>query len=343
MEDKKSIKSQFSDNARKLIKEEFYNNCFLCKKYTIEGQCAHIVSMALTGPRSYMNYNQYSHLSPEVAKKIFDHWSNGLWACYECHKKIDKNPEEHTLEYLLSLKYGIYSQYSTYDDTHKNSYDVYKNIINNVIENIKINKDITEIDIKKINSFFNDNRYLVDMCDLANNFINEIYNTSYIYRHLSKTNLLNDIIYEFCLALGSNKILLNKYENAVWELIELVGNISSIHINKKNIDQNDLNNYCKLIKSYSYILAVADDKQTNNIKEVGYHILKTNNITDEFVKNYFDFIVKAGLLFKTNRYIDDLEKKFISENIKHENDIINIIDLSSLGCYNTVFNKKFKF
>jgi hypothetical protein len=97
----------FSEKHVNQLVLDFKSLCALCDKFICKslGQGGHIVSLSPKGPRSYKNYEQYNHLEDFHAKKIFDHNSNGLWLCYECHRKIDViEPEKYPMELLYVLR-----------------------------------------------------------------------------------------------------------------------------------------------------------------------------------------------------------------------------------------------
>jgi hypothetical protein len=88
----KEKKSGFSEKHVKQLVSDFKSMCAMCEKPTEKsfGQGAHIISLCKKGPRSYKTYEQYSDLDDLTAEKIFGHNTNGLWLCYDCHRKIDK-------------------------------------------------------------------------------------------------------------------------------------------------------------------------------------------------------------------------------------------------------------
>lgn len=103
-DENKELRSRFSNEARKRIKEMFNYMCVLCDTHTEIGQCGHIISIASSGPRSYKTIKKYRKLDEYNAKKIFNHEDNGLWLCYPCHQIIDSDCDTYTHKYLESLR-----------------------------------------------------------------------------------------------------------------------------------------------------------------------------------------------------------------------------------------------
>lgn len=133
----------FTEKDKKIIMKEFDNKCFNCKSHKENGQCIHIISLDNKGPRSYKEIEQYSRLSEDDAKKIFNHNTNGLWTCNDCNKNIHDNPDKYDTNKLLYFKYENKLHHSN------NKFDAPENIrkkkLRNILMNINTNNSADRI------------------------------------------------------------------------------------------------------------------------------------------------------------------------------------------------------
>ena len=77
--------SEFNFSQTCQIKKDFKYTCCMCNIFAENGQCAHIISTTISGPRNYKE--MYGKLDHESALSIFNHINNAIYLCCECYQK----------------------------------------------------------------------------------------------------------------------------------------------------------------------------------------------------------------------------------------------------------------
>lgn len=156
----------FNEITKKDLEREASSMCSICskktfiteysKKYNI-GQAAHIIAAGPTGPRSDIS----KRINDEFIKSI----KNGIWLCPTCHIKIDRNPNDYTIECLLKIKsdhlehlddfpkYKLLPSKVTDNLTKKNIYTYFNNFKSKkeIIKSLTLDELINELEIKSKN------------------------------------------------------------------------------------------------------------------------------------------------------------------------------------------------
>ena len=102
---RKDKRDDFKDSVRNTLRQRAGDRCCLCRKptsgpgtdpnkaYNI-GEAAHITAAAEGGPR----YDK------DMKSDVRSSAENGIWLCCNCHKKVDSDEIEYTVEKLKQLK-----------------------------------------------------------------------------------------------------------------------------------------------------------------------------------------------------------------------------------------------
>lgn len=137
-EDDEGFRLDFSDKIKLDLLKRSGGCCAVCGVLTISplqgnnnealniGEACHIRPASAYGPRSDIKYRD-ENLSEIVSIE------NGIWACLNCHKEIDKDVNRYTVEYLKKIK----SEHESIMLKAKNE----KISIKNLIENFLLSKD----------------------------------------------------------------------------------------------------------------------------------------------------------------------------------------------------------
>lgn len=163
---KKQKRFDFNENTKKDLEREASSMCSICSKKTFItecsenyniGQAAHIIAAGPTGPRSDIS----KRINEEDIKSI----KNGIWLCPTCHIKIDRNPNDYTIEGLSKIKsehlehlnnfskYKLLPNKVTDNLTNKNIYTYFNNFKSKkeTIKSLTLEELIKEIEIKSEN------------------------------------------------------------------------------------------------------------------------------------------------------------------------------------------------
>lgn len=269
-------------------------HCELCDIIDINGECAHIISIADNGPRSYTMFDEYKHKSNKELLQLLDNENNGLYLCRNCHGKIDnKNNSEFTVEFLHEIQ-----KYSINKDRSSPTYDVDK-VKNELIEK--------ELFILIGNYHYNDNYHNMD--ELAKKisnkwillfsenhpsirFIHKFINDLSHCCHLWTYPLIKIIVNDFCLYMIRipNVMYDVNIQNIIFELIEIIyKSMEKLYRIGKNTS------VCySWYKLYIWLLIFSNLKNWNRIFFLRAHFTnKYNIIGDGFIKinNHMDYII----------------------------------------------------
>ena len=101
----KYMRDDFKDSVKDILCQRAGNRCCLCRKLTSGpttdpekayniGVAAHIIAADYGGPRYDETLTSEQRSNPE----------NGIWLCCNCHKLVDSDQKEYTVEKLKQLK-----------------------------------------------------------------------------------------------------------------------------------------------------------------------------------------------------------------------------------------------
>lgn len=194
-EDEEGFRLDFSDKIKLDLLKRSGGCCSLCGVLTISplqgsnnealniGEACHIRPASAYGPRSDIKYRD-KNLSEIISIE------NGIWACLNCHKEIDKDVNRYTVEYLKRIK----SEHESIVLKAKNE----RISIKNLIENFLLSKDPDLIYV---------NRKICEEKDLKILSLMEVFSG---LKYLEKASIDNVSIFKILENLKNKKIQISK-------------------------------------------------------------------------------------------------------------------------------------
>lgn len=254
-------------------------------KSVVFGEACHIKPASRKGPRS----NEKSNINIEEIQSI----ENGIWACSNCHKKIDTDPDYYTISYLQQLK----EKHESYILDIANANPPIN--IRNIIELLEISNNNLNIYIKK--EFFDNimerNFYLNNRTEELYSQLLEIQKKS--IENLSAFKLLNE----------SNNKLYNQFGNY-----------------KLDMSPNHLNLICKQENIKDVNSAFEEFKKTNKFDKYSLNIIEKDvkiNMVNELSDHNKDF--EFFIINKENSHIIKFKFLELKFNFNDKEEKITLI------------------
>lgn len=295
-------KSKFTNYAKRQIYNRAKGYCELCGKKVSDGQIAHIISVTPDGPRSYTKIFEHSELFhlPTLNLIFNNSPRNGLYLCYECHRKIDTKQNEHIYTVELLTKMRIlpveYSFVDLFRDkiNHQTNFFYNSTLLNNNISKADYFQYENMKQFKKLMlNLYHNCGSIVDFCCLKKN----------IFIKLDK------ILKESCLDI----ILIKEYTSHFMKKFTFLINnyIQNILIYKKKVKSKKLHKYINYIITIIHSLCFYISKLSSyNFFEIQSIVLDCFNLICEIGKiRYYKTSKNFIILYKNICYILALATK----------------------------------
>ena len=292
--DKYGNRLDFDDSVKLNLLKRSGGCCSVCGVLTIFplesdinkslniGAACHIHPASIYGPRANKKYRDEN-------KQKINSIENGIWACLNCHKEIDSEPNKFTVEKLLDFK----KKHESVILKIKNE----KIKINDIIEKIYLEKDSNYIYIK--NDIFESNQYLKNKLSKKSDKIEELYDE---LKNIEKESIKNLTFFNILKVLrdkkeeniGNGLLQLSISENQFhlktefnndkdfYKLKEDFENTFDYDLKKSKIVKEDkieniLNGFINKKEKIQFFIINKEIKNVIEMDKTGFHVIKFKN------------------------------------------------------------------
>lgn len=305
-EDEEGFRLDFSDKIKLDLLKRSGGCCSLCGVLTISplqgsnnealniGEACHIRPASAYGPRSDIKYRD-ENLSEIVSIE------NGIWACLNCHKEIDKDVNRYTVEYLKRIK----SEHESIVLKAKNE----RISIKNLIENFLLSKDPDLIYV---------NRKIYEEKDLKILSLMDVFSG---LKYLEKASIDNISIFKILENLKKKKIQMSK--KGIMNIRIEDDNLSfDYEIYTEEEESAKLSIRKEMEANYDEytedkLLFGKEEIKKNNFKELAHRLSNYDKIVEFFIMDW-DNKIMIKLKEKNGYSIDEHENNYIRFSINED-------------------------